>query len=71
MVSTLLEGGPDGLRQIHLELSTWLDERGYRDLDEARGATALDNVANPHEFERLNYAHLLQSWQPRTHGRTP
>jgi dihydroorotate dehydrogenase (fumarate) len=71
MVSTLLEGGPDRLHQIHRELTAWLDERGYRDLDEARGATALDNVANPHEFERLNYAHLLQSWQPRTHGSTP
>ena len=65
LVSALLAGGPDALRRIGLELRDWLDEQGYRSLDEARGATALDNVANPHEWERLNYAHLLQGW----HGR--
>ena len=66
MVSALLDDGPAQLHRIHTELSDWLDGRGYRNLAEARGATALDNVANPHELERLNYAHLLQSWQPRT-----
>ncbi|MCB0972000.1 MAG: dihydroorotate dehydrogenase-like protein [Acidimicrobiales bacterium] len=65
LVSALLAGGPDALRRIGLELRDWLDEQGYRTLDEARGATSLDNVANPHEWERLNYAHLLAGW----HGR--
>lgn len=65
MVSTLLDGGPERLRGIHTELSAWFDDRGYANVGEARGATALDNVANPHELERLNYTHLLQSWQPR------
>lgn len=69
IVSTLLLGGPPALERIHTELGDWLDERGYRSLDEARGATAMDNVANPHELERLNYAHLLQSWQPTTDRR--
>lgn len=68
MVSALLEDGPAQLRRIHGELSDWLDGHGYRNLAEARGATALDNVANPHELERLNYAHLLQSWQPQRRG---
>ena len=66
LVSALLDGGPERLRVIHTELAGWLDAHGYRNLSEARGATAMDNVANPHELERLNYAHLLQSWQPRT-----
>jgi dihydroorotate dehydrogenase (fumarate) len=66
MVSVLLGDGPRQLERIHTELAGWLDEHGYRNLGEARGATSLRNVANPHEFERLNYAHLLQSWQPRS-----
>ncbi len=66
MVSALLADGPAQLARIHAELTGWLDDHGYSNLAEARGATALDNVANPHELERLNYAHLLQSWQPRT-----
>ncbi len=65
MVSALLDDGPAQLGRICAELTVWLDNHGYRNLAEACGATALDNVANPHELERLNYAHLLQSWQPR------
>ena len=71
MVSALLDDGPRHLGRIHEELTAWLDTHGYRTLDEARGATALDNVANPHEWERLNYAHLLSSWQPRPQRRFP
>lgn len=70
MVSALLVDGPARLAGIHDELTEWLGGRGYRNLPEARGATAYDNVANPHEWERLNYAHLLQSWQPATARRT-
>lgn len=62
VVSALLQDGPTNLRRIIAELVTWMDERGYRDTAEARGATALDNVANPHELERLNYAQVLHSW---------
>ena len=65
MVSALLDDGPGQLGRICAELTGWFDNHGYRNLAEARGATALDNVANPHELERLNYAHLLHSWQPR------
>ena len=71
MVSALLIGGPDRLHGIHTELSGWLDTNGYRTLAEAHGATALDNVANPHELERLNYAHLLHSWQPTSDQSMP
>ena len=66
-VSALLAGGPDALRRITAELVAWLDEQGYRDLAEARGATSLENVPNRQAWERLNYAHLLQGW----HGRVP
>lgn len=64
-VSALLEGGPAHLHRMHAEMRDWFDEKGYRDLDEARGATALDNVADPHAWERLNYTRLLQGWTPR------
>lgn len=66
-VSALLHGGPEALARIHRELTDWLDEQGYRDLDEARGATSLDNVADAHAWERHNYTRMLQGW--RTHLR--
>lgn len=62
VVSALLREGPSKLASILTELGGWLDERGYRNLQEARGATSMLNAANPHELERLNYASLLHSW---------
>lgn len=67
MVSALLVDGPHAMRRIERELRGWLDEKGYADLAEARGATSLENLPNPQEWERLNYAHLLQGW----HGKVP
>ena len=62
LVSVLLKGGPSELARILDELAGWMDAQGYRNLDEAKGATAMGNVANPHELQRLNYAQLLHSW---------
>ena len=62
LVSVLLKGGPSELARIVDELAGWMDAQGYRNLDEAKGATAMGNVANPHELQRLNYAQLLHSW---------
>jgi dihydroorotate dehydrogenase (fumarate) len=67
VVSALLEGGPGDLSRMHHDLDTWLDEMGYRGVDDACGAMALHNVADPHAFERVNYTRLLEGWRaPRT-----
>jgi dihydroorotate dehydrogenase (fumarate) len=64
VVSALLEGGPGHLARMHHDLDAWLDEMGYRTVAEACGAMALDNVADPHAFERVNYTRLLEAWRP-------
>lgn len=64
VVSAALVGGPEAFGRIHTELAGWLDEQGYVDLAEARGATSLAHAADPHAWERLNYAQLLASWRP-------
>jgi dihydroorotate dehydrogenase (fumarate) len=69
IVSALLAGGPTALARIHRDLSGWLDGKGYRSIREARGAMALGNVADPHAWERLNYARVLQGWQLPPTGR--
>ena len=38
---------------------------GYRSIEQARGVLSLDRAPDPHAWERLNYARLLQSWEPR------
>jgi dihydroorotate dehydrogenase (fumarate) len=61
VVSALLVDD-SALARFHGELSEWLDDKGYRSVTEACGATSFDNVADPTGYERLNYARLLQSW---------
>lgn len=69
VVSALLEGGPRHLSRMHQDLGTWLEEMGYSGVDEACGAMALDKVADPHAFERVNYTRLLEGWHAtRTDG---
>lgn len=65
LVSALLPDPVARLARIHEELEQWLDEHGYRNLDEARGATALGNAADTAAWERLNYSRILQGWRPR------
>jgi dihydroorotate dehydrogenase (fumarate) len=65
VVSAALGGGADAFAGIHRDLVTWLDEQGYADLAEARGATSLAHAADPHAWERLNYAQHLSSWRAR------
>ena len=64
MVSVLLHDGPPAMARIHTELVETLDSHGYLTVGEARGAASLHRVADPHEWERLNYARVLKSWQP-------
>jgi dihydroorotate dehydrogenase (fumarate) len=72
VVSALLDGGSAHLERMHTDLEAWLDEQGYQGVAEACGVMALDNVADPHAWERVNYTRLLQGWQaPRSRGGTP
>lgn len=63
MVSVLLRNGPAMLTTLLGGLRHWLEERGYRDLDEMRGALNHARSAEPAVFERANYIRILQSWR--------
>ncbi len=64
VVSAILEHGPDRLRTILTDLQARLELIGYRSLTEARGVLSLERAPDAHAWERLNYARLLQSWEP-------
>jgi len=63
LVSVLLKHGPKMLRVLLDGLRAWMEERGYRDLDELRGALNLKRCPNPAAHERANYIKILQSWR--------
>ncbi len=53
--SILMKKGPEYLPVILQELNQWLDAREYQSIEEIRGQMSHKKVANPAEFERVNY----------------
>jgi dihydroorotate dehydrogenase (fumarate) len=41
----------------------WMDEHGYQNVEEFRGAMNLRRCPDAHAFERANYQRILQSWR--------
>jgi len=62
IVSALLRQGPDHLRAVRQELSTWLEEHEYDSLRQAQGSLNLLACPDPGVYERANYMLMLQSW---------
>jgi len=65
LASVLLQHGPSHVAVLHRELAAWLEAKGYRSSAEARGVLDLRSAPDPHAWERLNYARMLEGWRPR------
>jgi dihydroorotate dehydrogenase (fumarate) len=65
LASVLLARGPRHVAVLRDELVRWLDEKGYRSSAEARGVLDLGAAPDPHAWERLNYARMLECWNAR------
>ncbi|HEX6144209.1 MAG TPA: dihydroorotate dehydrogenase-like protein [Geminicoccaceae bacterium] len=62
--SALLKHGPGHLDTLVRGLRDWLDERGYRSVEQMKGSMSQRNVADPAAFERANYIRILESFRP-------
>lgn len=67
VVSLLLKSGPEALISLRSEMSDWLEEHGYESLAQAKGTLNLSHTPDPSAYERGNYMHILQSWEPGRH----
>lgn len=63
LVSVLLKHGPRLITTLLDGLQRWMDEHGYADIDQMRGAMNLRRCPDPAAFERANYQKILQSWR--------
>jgi len=59
VASALMRHGPQYLQVILDELTEWLNAREYAAVSEIRGKMSHQHVANPGEFERVNYIKAL------------
>jgi dihydroorotate dehydrogenase (fumarate) len=53
--SSLLRHGPEHAAELLTELTSWLQDRGYGDVAELRGAVSQEKVRDPAAFERAHY----------------
>lgn len=63
LVSVLLRHGPRILPTLLESVAGWMEEHGYEDIGQLRGAMNLSRCPDPAGFERANYIRILQSWQ--------
>jgi dihydroorotate dehydrogenase (fumarate) len=62
LCSLLLEQGPQAIGHIIAGLENWMEEQGFDSVEAFRGRVSQCAVADPSEFERVNYVHILDSF---------
>jgi dihydroorotate dehydrogenase (fumarate) len=63
LCSLLLEQGPKAIEPILSGIEEWMEEKGFEALEDVRGRVSQISVADPSEFERSNYVHILDSFR--------
>ncbi len=64
MASALLRHGPARLSEVRDGVRSWLEERDYQSVDQARGSLSYSSVPDPGVFERTSYMKTLTSYVP-------
>ncbi len=62
--AALLRHGPEHVATLTAGLATWLAERGYESVAQAKGSVSLSKAAEPEAYQRANYYQTLHSWGP-------
>lgn len=65
MMSALLHHGVEHLATVRGELASWLEEREYESLDQAKGSMSLARSPRPEAYERANYIRVLAGYARR------
>lgn len=59
MVSTIYRNSPSVVVDILAELNRWMDEKGYKTLDDFRGKLSRKNLNDPFVYQRAQYVEIL------------
>jgi dihydroorotate dehydrogenase (fumarate) len=62
LASSLLKHGPEHVRTLLDEVSTWMSERGYQSVEQLKGSLSQAACLDPDAFERANYMKALRSY---------
>ena len=64
MASELLQNGVRRVKEILVEIESWMDEHEYASVAQMIGSMSQQHCAEPAAFERANYMKTLDSFQP-------
>jgi len=64
VVAALLRHGPGRLASLEEELRLWLSEHDYTAVSELIGCMSQRRCPTPHDYERVQYMRMLQTFQP-------
>ena len=62
IVAGVLRSGPERLREIRVEMESWMAEHEYESVESMRGCMNILHAPNPKVFSRANYMRILQTW---------
>jgi dihydroorotate dehydrogenase (fumarate) len=63
LVSSLIKNDMNHIKTLKEGMAKWLDEKGYKNLEDLKGIMSAAKTPNPDAYQRLNYMRLLKSWQ--------
>ncbi len=59
MVSTIYRNSPSVISDILIDLNTWMEDKGYKTLDDFRGKLSRKNMKDPFAYQRAQYVEIL------------
>ncbi|MBN2634990.1 MAG: dihydroorotate dehydrogenase-like protein [Prolixibacteraceae bacterium] len=59
IVSTIYRNHPSVVSDILIELNRWMDDKGYKSLDDFRGKLSRKNQKDPFTYQRAQYVDIL------------
>jgi len=59
IVSAIYKYQPGHIAKMLEELSAWMDQKGYKTIDEFKGKLARKNMKDPYSYQRAQYVEIL------------
>lgn len=59
VVSTIYRNSPSVVSDILMDLNRWMDDKGYKSLDDFRGKLSRKNMKDPFAYQRAQYVDIL------------
>ena len=63
LCSALMRHGIPHIQRMEMEMAAWLEQHGYKSLDEIKGMMSRKNCPDPSAFERAQYVRGLSSYK--------